>query len=114
MKTDCSTEILIIGAGKAALSKLRTLSEYPSKITVISRDISDEIMKISNAVDRINVIQAGFTDEMIEDKYSLVIAATSEKAVNERIHELCRKKKILVNAVDDPENCQNHIPVPER
>lgn len=110
MKTDCSTEILIIGAGKAALSKLRTLSEYPSKITVISRDISDEIMKISNAVDRINVIQAGFTDEMIEDKYSLVIAATSEKAVNERIHELCRKKKILVNAVDDPENCSVIFP----
>jgi len=39
-----------------------------------------------------------------------VIAATSDRDFNSRVTEACRKKKIWVNVVDDPELCDFYVP----
>jgi len=39
-----------------------------------------------------------------------VIAATSDREFNRRVGEECRKKKIWVNVVDDPEFCDFYVP----
>ena len=40
----------------------------------------------------------------------LVVAATDDRQTNQKISRLCRERGILVNAVDQPEDCDFIFP----
>ena len=86
---------LVIGGGKIAYKKIKTLSRYNSDITVIAEVIKEEkIREIGN----IDIREKRFSDENLRE-YMLVVAATDDKELNEEIAEFCIKNNILVNNV---------------
>lgn len=86
---------LVIGGGKIAYKKIKTLSRYNSDITVIAEEIKEEkIREIGN----IDIREKRFSGENLRE-YMLVVAATDDKELNEEIAEFCIENNILVNNV---------------
>ena len=96
--------ILIIGAGKVAFRKISTLLETSAYITVFAKQIKEkEITKL--LFDKPNIqlimkeVDENSLDEIITNKYVLVIAGTDDKELNSAIVKCCNKKNILVNNI---------------
>ena len=96
--------ILIIGAGKIAFRKISTLLETGAYITVFAKQIKEkEITKL--LFDKPNIqlimkeVDENSLDEIITNKYILVIAGTDDKELNSAIVKCCNKKNILVNNI---------------
>ena len=98
-------KILIAGGGNVALRKAEKLLPFGAAITVVAPAVCGEFSRLPG----ITTIQRGFRDGDIEDAFA-VIAATDDRALNSRIYKLCTERGILVNTVDDPENCGFYFP----
>lgn len=88
-------KIVIIGAGKVALRKLQKLIEYDGHLTVVSPEIKKEFY---NYKDEINIIKDKYKKEYILNSL-LVIAATNDKSLNEKISNDCKDENILCNSI---------------
>ena len=94
---------VIIGGGQIATGKISKLLDSGANIIVISPDVTEEIRNLSDN---------GFT-ELYLRKYQvgdidgafLVIAATNDRVVNQKIFEDAEKSGVLLNAVDDMPHC---------
>ena len=98
-------KILIVGGGNVALRKAQKLLQYGADITVTAPEICAELERL----DGVTLIRRGFTDSDADGAFA-VIAATDDRALNSHIYELCTRRNILVNTVDDPENCGFYFP----
>lgn len=94
--------VLIVGGGKAALRKIEILLEFGAEITVISPVFIEEIQKIAS--ENVKRYERGFRISDVEGMH-MVIAATESRDVNHVIANACKERKILVNAVDQIEDC---------
>jgi len=99
---------LVVGGGKVAERKVATLLEYEAQIRLVSPEIGSNLAAWAN-LKLIELRARLFTPEDLEDIF-LVFAATGDQAINKNITSLCREKGILVNAVDDPPNCDFYVP----
>ena len=91
---------LVAGGGRVALRKVQVLLDFGADVTVTAPVILEEIREIKS----ITILEREFTPEDLEKKV-LVVAATDDAAANHQIGELCKAKGILVNAVDQIEDC---------
>ena len=91
---------LIVGGGAVAVRKVRALLPFGPSLTVAAEAFSQELREIPGLTLR----QGPFDPSLLEGQY-FVVAATGGKALNRQIADLCRKRGILVNAVDDREAC---------
>lgn len=99
---------LIIGGGKVAERKIRDLLIYDAPITVISPSAENNIEHwASQGI--ITWKPRRFQDFDLDDVF-LVFLATDNKDLNHQVVNLCREKQVLVNAVDDPANCDFYVP----
>ena len=108
---------LVFGGGKVALRKIRSLLQRGARVTCVSKDFCASL-RARNTLGRAKQSQSlrllrrtsgvPRNDELKEAR--LVIAATSDRNFNARIVQACRKKKIWVNVVDDPELCDFLVP----
>lgn len=96
---------LIIGGGRIAYHKMKVLNDFNADITVISPIIMDEI----KTYNKITFHEKQFEDTDLDGKV-LVVAATNDKMLNHRISELCHERKIMVNTVDEIEDCDFIFP----
>ena len=96
---------LVIGGGKIALRKIEVLKDFEADITVIAPEMITQIRQI-NQICRI------FRTFMEKDfnEADFVIAATDDQKINHEISQICRRKKIPVNAVDQKEDCSFIFP----
>lgn len=99
---------LIIGGGQVAERKVENLLNYEVNIKLVSPEVENRIREWSRQ-GIINWIAREFEKADLEGTY-LVFVATDDGKVNRRAAELCRQKGIMVNAVDDPPNCDFFIP----
>ena len=98
---------LLVGGGKVAAGKFSRLIAFTREITVIAPEISVEIKK--DAASGARLLERDFRTADLNDA-DIVVAATDDKALNAQIAALCRERRIPVNAVDDPENCDFIFP----
>lgn len=96
---------LIIGGGRIAEHKLRKILSYEPDITVVATKISDSIKSIEG----VKFIEREFVNSDLEG-CSFCIAATDDKKFNAYVAGVCRKYHILINVVDDKDNCQFLFP----
>lgn len=99
-------ECYIFGGGTVASRKVEALLEFEAKVTVIAPKVCDKIWQRKAEIE----IQLREYNEEDLDRAFFVIAATDQSSVNARISEACEQRKILVNAVDQPENCSCLFP----
>ena len=94
-------EALVVGGGGVAARKVEGLLECGTSVTVIAPELHPDLRKLKT---KIRWLAKEYEKEDLSS-YFLVIAATSNRAVNERIWKYCRKAKKLVNVVDLREQC---------
>lgn len=104
-------EILIIGAGKIALRRVKTLLEFEARITLIAPEAEKELENLS-AEGYVKWIRKLYqkSDITERERTFLVLAATDHAEINEEIVRLCRELKICVNVADKKEMCDFFFP----
>jgi len=95
--------VLLIGGGNIALRKARLLCRSGAQVTVISHTICDELQTLLDTHQGIGII-GEYHAGLLEGKI-LVIAATDDEELNERVHFDAVAQNIPVNVVDSPKLC---------
>ncbi|RDU24549.1 precorrin-2 dehydrogenase/sirohydrochlorin ferrochelatase family protein [Anaerosacchariphilus polymeriproducens] len=100
--------ILVIGAGKIATRRIKILTDFANKITVVSPHISDEIQKLMKQ-GLINVRKREFCESDLQDA-DIVLAATNDRELNEKVGKSCLKNGIPVSVASHKELCSFYFP----
>lgn len=87
--------VLIVGAGKIAYRKAKTLLEYEANITVITKEIKEPMFE---SLENVLIEQREFNEHDIKDKF-LVVAATDDAEFNNYIYNICKMSNTLVNNI---------------
>ena len=90
---------LIVGGGTVALRKAEKLLPFGPEIRVVAPKICKALREMDLVFE-----ERPFEDRDLQGAF-MVIAATDDSEVNGRIYRLCTRDGILVNSVDDMENC---------
>lgn len=99
---------LVVGGGRIAERKIRSLLDADALILVVSPDITSGIRELVDA-ERIRWIDDKYK-QMYLKSISLVVSATNDNAVNDRISREAKSRNIPVNVVDDPKRCSFIVP----
>ena len=100
--------IVVIGAGKIASRRVRTLLEFAGKITVVAPEISEEILAMAGK-GPVQLKKRAF-EEADLDGADMVLAITDDKELNKKIGTLCKEKMIPVNTSHDKDLCDFYFP----
>ncbi|MGN1097989.1 MAG: bifunctional precorrin-2 dehydrogenase/sirohydrochlorin ferrochelatase, partial [Clostridia bacterium] len=90
--------VLIAGGGKTAFRKARSLAAEGARITAAAPEILPEFAQLGA-----ELIFEPYSSDMLAEKF-LVIAATDDKDVNEKILSDSRKLGILCMSASDGKN----------
>jgi len=99
---------VVVGGGMVAQRKIETLIECGAIIHVVSKDLTPELQNRLENGD-IKLLAHEFDESHIEDAF-IIIVATNDKILNRRISECAKKRNMLVNAVDQPAECNFIVP----
>jgi siroheme synthase-like protein len=99
---------VLVGAGTIARQKLASLLNSGADLHVIAPVAAVEIQKLAST-GRLTWTQAKFENTHL-DGALLVIAATGDPAVNERVYRAALERGVLCNAVDEPGRCDFYYP----
>ena len=91
--------VLVIGAGKIALRKIETLLNYNCNINVITKEILEEKFLELEKNNKIKIFKNQEFEEKFLENIFLVVVATDNETLNDKISKLCMSKNILVNNV---------------
>ena len=91
--------VLVIGAGKIALRKIKTLLNYNCNIIVITKEVLEEKFLELEKNNKIKIFKNQEFEEKFLENIFLVITATDNEILNKEISQLCMSKNILVNNV---------------
>jgi len=94
---------LVAGGGHVALRKVQDLIESGARPVVVAVKPLPELERMADT-GMVELHARRFRPEDLDD-VRLVFAATDDAAVNTEIARLAGERGILVNAVDDPCNC---------
>lgn len=95
-------QCLVVGGGTIAARKTRHLLAAGAKIIVVAPDIEGSLNKLKQS-GKIEHLAQQYDETCLQDM-ELVVAATNNEQLNSTIAEQCSQKKILINAVDNPES----------
>lgn len=101
-------QVLVVGGGSVAGRKIKTLLEYGAVVNVASRALSPEIKDYIDS-GKIRYLGEEFSLVFLKGMF-LVIAATDDMKLNHRISQASEEKGMLINAVDQPADCNFIVP----
>ncbi|MGD2126221.1 MAG: bifunctional precorrin-2 dehydrogenase/sirohydrochlorin ferrochelatase [Desulfobacteraceae bacterium] len=99
---------VVVGGGKVAQRKIETLLEFGALVHVIAKELTPTLRQYVKTGE-IEHRGAEFMDSDLNGAF-LVIAATDNPELNQRVSQLARGKGLLVNAVDQPADCNFIVP----
>lgn len=99
---------LVVGGGKVAERKVKTLLGCGATVFVVSPALT-EWMEEAAAQRKITAIRRNYTATDLENAF-LVIGATDDNRINQRIADECSERNILVNVVDETPKCNFIVP----
>ncbi|MHC1747727.1 MAG: bifunctional precorrin-2 dehydrogenase/sirohydrochlorin ferrochelatase [Cellulosilyticaceae bacterium] len=99
-------QVTVIGGGKVAYRKVKNLLLHGCNITVVAPWFRDEFKGLEGSIKQITKY---YNEELLKGSF-IVVAATSEKTVNEAIAIYCDKHNMLCNVVDTPERSSFIVP----
>ncbi|MBL7899695.1 MAG: bifunctional precorrin-2 dehydrogenase/sirohydrochlorin ferrochelatase [Crocinitomicaceae bacterium] len=101
---------LIVGGGKVALEKLFFLqkSSPNAKIELVALEILPEVFELLKKFPESKLFHRAFSIDDLADK-QIVIAATNNPLLNQRLRDLADQYKFLLNVADKPEYCDFYL-----
>ncbi len=95
---------LVVGGGMVAYRKVKVLLDFEARVVVVGENICDKIYEIAKKSNQLELQKKRFEDADCDNMF-MVIAATDDKELNHHIAGICNSKGIMVNAVDQKEDC---------
>lgn len=95
---------LVVGGGLVAYRKVKVLLDFEARVVVVGENICDKIYEITKKSNQLELQKKCFEDADCDNMF-MVIAATDDNLLNHHIAEICNSKGIMVNAVDQKEDC---------
>ena len=95
-----NSSFLIVGAGNVALAKLEAILQFTTMVTILAKDSDNQLLDLIKEKGA-GFIQGEYNVDYLEG-HDVVVAATNDKKVNQKIVKDARSKGVLVNVVDDP------------
>jgi siroheme synthase-like protein len=99
---------VVIGGGRIALRKVKSLLECEANVTVVSPTFHSALKKLGSK-GSIHLIQSPYGPSNLRGS-AIAIAATDKKKINRQVADKAKKQGILVNVVDDPEHSDFIVP----
>jgi uroporphyrin-III C-methyltransferase/precorrin-2 dehydrogenase/sirohydrochlorin ferrochelatase len=94
--------VLVVGGGTVATTKVAALRRAGARVTVVAPVISSAI-----AASKTRIVRRKFRVGDLAGHWLVVSAATP--AVNRQVARAAEKRRIFVNAVDDPPNASAYL-----
>lgn len=101
-------KVVVIGAGKIAARRIRTLLSFTGKVTVIAPEAEEEILQLF-AKQKLEYRKKEYEARDLLGA-DLVFAATDSEKVNEDVYRGCKEAKIPVNVASNQNFCDFHFP----
>lgn len=102
-------KVLVIGGGHVGAEKVRGLLPAEADITLVSPVVNDELREHVDA-GRVTYVARTYEESDLDGPWDWVMIATDDGAINAEVTAQCRKRRIWVNAADDPANCDFILP----
>ncbi|RLI84715.1 MAG: bifunctional precorrin-2 dehydrogenase/sirohydrochlorin ferrochelatase [Archaeoglobales archaeon] len=104
-------DVLVIGGGGVGTSRAKKFLKAKAKVKVFSLDFSDELKEISGRVELIrgDVKDTRKLEDFIKNSY-LVVVALPFTDFNDKIVEIAKRYKTLVNLANDAKRTEVVIP----
>ena len=94
--------VVMVGGGKVAAGKLAGLLAAGAQVTVVAADIRPELEQPG-----VQLVRRAFEDADLDGAWYAVAAATSE--VNRQVAAAAERRRVFVNAVDDPAHATAYL-----
>ncbi len=101
-------KVVVVGGGNVAYRKVLALMECGAAIHLAGRELTPDLKQMVDN-DDIHFLGQEFKDEYLHNAF-MIIAATDDKDLNHHISTCAREKRVLVNAVDQPPDCDFIVP----
>ncbi len=98
-------QVVVVGGGPVGLRKARSALDAGAKVRLIAPELSET----PGPHERLEVVREPYRAERL-DGALLVFACTNHAGVNRHIASDARRRGILVNAADQPDDCDFHMP----
>jgi siroheme synthase-like protein len=99
---------LVVGGGAVALRKVENLLDYEAEVTVVAPSVHAALREHAEQ-GRITLQEREYAAREAAD-YGMVIAATDDGALNQRVYDDATSRGVLVNVVDDTPRCDFIVP----
>ena len=100
--------VLVVGGGEVATRKINLLLKANADVRVVARKLNKELTALYEQ-ERILWIAKEFHAEQVRSVF-LVISATDDEQLNQRVFRVAESQQKLVNVVDDQPNCSFIFP----
>jgi precorrin-2 dehydrogenase/sirohydrochlorin ferrochelatase len=100
--------VLVVGGGKVAERKILNLLRYGCRIHVVSPGLTSQLEKLVLEKKIQHIPEQSLNQAM--GNASMVIAATDDPVFNGQIASRAKERGLLVNAVDQPQDCNFIMP----
>jgi uroporphyrin-III C-methyltransferase/precorrin-2 dehydrogenase/sirohydrochlorin ferrochelatase len=97
-----SRRVVLVGGGRVAASKLDGLLQAGAEVTVVAPQILPEIKQRG-----VTVCERAFEDADLDEAWWVVAAAPAD--VNRTVRAAADRRRIFVNAVDDPRHATAYL-----
>jgi precorrin-2 dehydrogenase/sirohydrochlorin ferrochelatase len=99
---------LVIGGGREAQRKVKGILAAGGRVTVIAPKLTRDLQR-QVAEGQIDLQQREYREGDLEG-YEVVMVATDDGAVNAQVAAEGKRRRVWVNAADDPKNCDFILP----
>lgn len=101
--------VIVIGGGHVGAEKVRGLLNGEADITVVAPALLPELAEHA-AAGRIRHIAREYQESDLDGGYEFIMVATDDGAINAEVAAAGKRRRIWVNAADDPKNCDFILP----
>ena len=99
---------VVVGGGDVACRKAELLGRAGAEVHIVASSILEPLTELSRRQNT-TISEQDFQPTCIEGA-ALVVAATDDRSVNQRISDTARELDIPVNVMDQPELCSFIMP----
>ena len=96
--------VIVVGGGEVGAHKARELIDVGARVTIVDPHPGEEARALVGAT----IVPRDFRPSDLDDAW-LVVAATNDRATNAAVSNAADARRMLCNAVDDPEHCSAYF-----
>lgn len=100
--------VLVVGAGKIATRRIKTLLKFNLNITVIAPYVADEIIQF-NKDGLVNLFNRKFVVDDLNET-DIILLCTDDRNLNHEVSKISKSKNILTSVCDKKEECDFYFP----